>query len=232
MKGASAGARGAARDTRTRLLVAAGELFARRGFHGTTIREIAAHARVNVAAGHYHCGSKKALYLAVLREQFAHIWARLDTSGTRHDPATLDRLPRHALEALLRARLDVMLDVMVGPGRTTHSTLLLRELLDPGEALPVIVDEFIRPMSREVGEIVRRLAPRLAPDAVQRCVMSLIGQSLFYRSCMPAVLQLWGRPAYTPALLGRVADHVCRFSVGGIDAVARARRNGRGDARR
>ena len=218
------GARDAGRDTRARLLVAAGELFATRGFHGTTIREIAARAHVNVAAGHYHCGSKKALYLEVLREEFARIWARLDTSGTRRAPRGLDRLSRRQLEALLQARIRVMLDVMVGPARTIHSTLVLREMLDPSEAVAVIVDEFIRPMSAELGEIVRRLEPSLPPDAVERCVMSLVGQAIFYRSCMPAVLRLWKRDTFAPALLDRIADHVGRFSAGGVARVGRTRR--------
>jgi len=56
--------------TKDRLLTAASELFAERGFHRTTVRDIAARAQVNVAAGNYHYGSKRALYLAVLRAQF------------------------------------------------------------------------------------------------------------------------------------------------------------------
>ena len=220
--------RDAGRDTRARLLVAAGELFATRGFHGTTIREITARARVNVAAGHYHCGSKKALYLEVLREQFAQIWARLDTGGTRRSSRGLDRLSRARLETLLRDRIRVMLDVMVGPARTLHSTLLLREMLDPSEAVAVIVDEFIRPMSTELGGIVRRLEPSLPPDAVERCVMSLVGQAIFYRSCMPAVLRLWRRETFAPALLDRIADHVERFSAGGVARVGRGSGAARG----
>ena len=42
------------RATKHRLLAAATELFAEHGFHGTTIRDIAARAGVNVAAGNYH----------------------------------------------------------------------------------------------------------------------------------------------------------------------------------
>lgn len=68
-------------NTRQRLIAAASELFAERGFHGTTARDIARRARVNLAAGHYHCGSKKELYLEVLREQFATIRAVLARRG-------------------------------------------------------------------------------------------------------------------------------------------------------
>ena len=57
------------------MIAAASALFAERGFHGTTVRDIAQRARVNLAAGHYHFGSKETLYLEVLRVQFADIMA-------------------------------------------------------------------------------------------------------------------------------------------------------------
>ena len=46
-------------DTRTRILDAAEELFAAKGFDGTSIRAITRGAGVNVAAIHYHFGSKE-----------------------------------------------------------------------------------------------------------------------------------------------------------------------------
>lgn len=54
-------------DIHERLLHAASELFARTGFRGATVRDIAQSAGANVAAANYHFGSKEALYLDVLR---------------------------------------------------------------------------------------------------------------------------------------------------------------------
>ena len=47
------------RDTKTEILDAAERLFAEKGFDGTAIREITRAANVNVAAIHYHYGSKE-----------------------------------------------------------------------------------------------------------------------------------------------------------------------------
>ncbi len=47
------------RDTRTKIIDAAERLFAEKGFDGTAIREIIRAANVNVAAVHYHYGSKE-----------------------------------------------------------------------------------------------------------------------------------------------------------------------------
>src|SRR5690554_6464267 len=53
------------KDTVTRLLDAAEELFSGRGFAGTSLRNITTRAGVNLAAVNYHFGSKKALIQAV-----------------------------------------------------------------------------------------------------------------------------------------------------------------------
>src|SRR5437667_9277766 len=102
-------------STRQRLLAAATTLFAEHGFHGTTVREIAARAGVNVAAGNYHYGSKKALYLEVLRAQFAEIRALLRARGASRPPSELVRLSRARLATLFRVRVTVMLDLLLGP---------------------------------------------------------------------------------------------------------------------
>jgi AcrR family transcriptional regulator len=53
-------------DTKERILDAAERLFARNGYHATSLREITAAAEVNLAAVNYHFGSKEALLEAVI----------------------------------------------------------------------------------------------------------------------------------------------------------------------
>ena len=176
------------RPTKDRVITAATTLFAERGFHGTTMRDIAERAGVNVAAGNYHYGSKKALYLEVLRAQFADIRA--------------------------------MLDILIGPPPSPHATLMQREMCDPSEALPVIVEEFIRPIMREMGAIVAHVAPELDPDAVERCVRSVTGQALFYSFVTPAMLLILGLPAYPRGFARELASHITAFSLGGMARLA------------
>jgi len=208
-------------------VAAASELFAERGFHGTTVREIAERAGANVAAGNYHYGSKKALYLEVLRAQFAAIRAALVRSGATRPRRDLARLDRAALTALLRSRVEVMLDLLIGPPPGVHGTLMQREMCDPSEALPMIVTEFIRPMLGELQDVVARLAPELDAEALERCTFSLVGQVLFYRSTMPAMLHLLGREQYPRGLGRALAVHITDFSLGGLAAVRGGRARGR-----
>ena len=54
--------------TRTRILEAAGELFATTGYAETSNKAIAAHAQVDLASINYHFGNRSDLYQAVLTE--------------------------------------------------------------------------------------------------------------------------------------------------------------------
>jgi AcrR family transcriptional regulator len=212
--------------TRERLLAAASDLFAERGFHRTTARDIAARAGVNLASGHYHYGSKKDLYLAVLRAQFADVRSRLVARGASLDSAALDRLSRRELEALLEARIATMLEILIGPPPGRHGTLMQREMTDPSEALPVIVEEFILPMKREMEEIVSRCVPGLERRQVERCGLSIVGQATFYRFATPAMLRILGRSAYPADFARTAARHIASFSLGGMERLAAASRRG------
>src|SRR5476651_2466907 len=66
----------ASQETRRRLLQAAGEVFAERGFHAATIKDITDRAGASLASVNYHFRDKSELYAAVLRrigEECAHI---------------------------------------------------------------------------------------------------------------------------------------------------------------
>lgn len=209
------------RETRQRVLDAASELFAAHGFHGTTARDIAECAGVNLAAAHYHFGSKQSLYLEVLRAQFDAITAALERRGARL--ATGARPGRAALEELLRARIVAMLEVLMGPPLGLHGTLMMREMCDPSAALPHIVTQFIEPMKRETEDIIARLEPTLSRAAVERCMFSIVGQVFFYRTQLPAFPYLSPDLRLDRAGLAAAAEHIATFSLGGMKALTAPR---------
>lgn len=207
-------------STRQRVIAAASELFAAHGFHGTTARDIAERAGVNLAAAHYHFGSKEDLYLEVLRAQFAAITDALERRGAR---LAADAKPgRAALETLLRARIVGMLEVLMGPPPGLHGTLMLREMCDPSAALPHIVEQFIAPMKRETEDIIARLEPTLPRAAVERCMFSIVGQVFFYRTQLPAFPHLSPGLRLDRAGLASIAEHIASFSLGGMRALRAA----------
>ena len=59
------------KDTKRKILRAAERLFARQGFSATSVRMITAEARVNLAAMHYHFGSKDQLIAELFSRRLA-----------------------------------------------------------------------------------------------------------------------------------------------------------------
>jgi len=218
--------------TRERVLAAAGQLFAERGFRGTTMRAIADRAGTNLAAAHYHFGSKQRLYREVAFSLFAGIEQRLAERGLQLGQAELAERSRGELEELLRGRIEILLEMLLAPPGL-HGTLILRELCDPSPALGEIVRRFIEPMRRQVVDIVRCLEPGLPAEEAERCAQSIAGQVFFYRTHRAALLQMMERRAYPRGFEKEVAEHVLAFSLGGLEGLGSARARGaRGDAAR
>jgi len=90
-------------ETVERILDAAEQLFAEKGFAETSLRLITSKAGVNLAAVNYHFGSKKALIQAVFSRFLGPFCARLEKE--------LDRL--QAEESSAHPDLETLLDLLV-----------------------------------------------------------------------------------------------------------------------
>lgn len=84
-KAAGTAAGGAGRDVavRERLLRGATEIFTRRGYAGTTVREIVAAAGVTKPALYYYFRNKEGIYLELMRNGFSRFDAILEESGEK-----------------------------------------------------------------------------------------------------------------------------------------------------
>jgi len=127
-------------DTRSRLLEAAAELFAERGFRGASVRDVCNLAGANPGAVSYHFDGKRQLYRAVLR-QAAERLARPPAAEPPDEAAA----PPDPLETLRRVAARLAAD-----RRSTR--LLLRDLADGG---PVAV-EVLEPAVRAAFEAFNR----------------------------------------------------------------------------
>src|SRR5437764_15404985 len=93
----------AADPTKTRLLEAAGEEFAERGYEGATIAAICQRAGANIAAVNYHFGDKEGLYTqAVIEAHRCGVEMPPEEEVFRGEPAEqLRRYIRHFLSHVL-----------------------------------------------------------------------------------------------------------------------------------
>ena len=85
-------------DTKTRLLEAAGEEFAEKGFEGATIRAIIEKAKANIAAVNYHFGDKERLYVQAVIE------AHRCGMDTAEEPDSRSATPTRGIKSSCSAR--------------------------------------------------------------------------------------------------------------------------------
>jgi AcrR family transcriptional regulator len=67
------------------LLSSAAHLFGTRGYHDTSMREIASHAGFSTGALYERFESKDAMYCDVVRKHFESIWQRLEQALAQHE---------------------------------------------------------------------------------------------------------------------------------------------------
>lgn len=199
-------------ETRERLLNAAGEVFAEKGFKSATVRDICAAAGgANVAAVHYHFRDKEQLYIAAV--------ARAHCSGQDQGPPQWPE--GTAAEDKLRGFIHQMLHQLLDPNQPAwYPRLMMRELADPSAACAHLVDAYIRPKAMVLGGILRGLMPAHSSDLeVFLFAFSVVGQCLFYRVHWP-IVQLLAGPTLTNAMsIDTLAAHIGRFSLAALQGV-------------
>lgn len=189
--------------TRQRILDSALDLFGERGLTGTTVRDIAARAKVNVAAISYHFGGKDELYRAVAESVIGSIEARV---RQRFAPL-LERPPSNPKAALAAMQdfAETIIEVIVGPPEMRRvARFIIREQMQPTFAFEILFGV----MSRLHGAATRMfaLAAGLDPEGREAMlrVFLIIGQVLFLRIAETAVSRRLKLDHYDEAFLTEV----------------------------
>jgi AcrR family transcriptional regulator len=157
-------------EVKEQILDAAEPLFAEKGFDGVSVREITRAAEVNVAAVHYHFGSKKELYLEMVRRYT--------------EPLNADRMRRlDAWQAgerdgigLFAALIDPIPDMLCEARKLSMAHRLRlagRIFTDLTTSVQVFPEELFREVQARFFEAARR-AFRDCPETVLRMRFALV----------------------------------------------------------
>ncbi len=152
-------------DTQEQILDVAECLLAENGYAGTTLRNVVSRANVNLAAVHYHFGSKEDLLKAVLARisgpvvsgQLAALEALMANESTDGALCTGKRL---SVEAILRAYLEPAL-ICATSCRDAHplrGQFIGRSRTEP-EPMQSIAAEQFRPSTEKFLDALQRALP-------------------------------------------------------------------------
>ncbi len=146
-------------DTRKRILDTAERLFAAHGFAGTSLRAVTKEAGVNLAAVHYHFGTKEDLLRAVLsrivipvnRERLKMLEQVEAAAGS--DPPSLEGI----LEAFIAPDLRLIRDL--GERGVIITRFLGRSYTEPAEMVQALSREHYEELGQRFMEAFARALP-------------------------------------------------------------------------
>jgi AcrR family transcriptional regulator len=186
--------------SRERLLTAAAEEFAARGFAGAGVDRIARRARLNKAMIYYHFADKSALYRAVLHDIFKAAGDRVSAiAQSRESP-----------DAKLRGFIAAIADEAVR--RRHFPAILLRELAEDGRHLDSETIALLQVMPRSLAAILQHGARdgRFRPINPLFAYMTAVGPLMFYFAsrAVRARIAREGLPEFDGPDLRGVVTHV------------------------
>lgn len=191
---------GKRKDTAARILLAAERVFGERGFRGARTRDIAAAARANLSAIHYHFGSKEDLYGAVLRERFGELRRAVDAALQR------EKEPAARVHAFVDAHFDMI------ASHPDMPRIMVDAVLRNEPAVRAVVRDTIRPI---FDALVATLADsiesrKIRPVDPRQTMISAIGMNAIYFVARALVEELFGseNEAYSPAAVAARKEHV------------------------
>ena len=196
--------------TRRKLLNAACEIFAQKGYKGAKVADICKQAGANVASVNYYFGDKVSLY----KEAWQYALQNLIET-------TFSELTSGSPQALLRQYIQTLMRHLAGKDKSGQfSRLYLMELANPTGLIKDAWHDMIEPQRRRLHDIIRAIiGPEAEELSILFCELSIVNQCRALVTVKDSDLQyMLGQPLGTE-LIDRLARHIADFSLAGIKAV-------------
>lgn len=210
-------------ETRERILDAAERLFAESGYSNVSTRQIADEARSNIAAAHYHFGSKEGLLQAVLERRLDGINAEREQLLTQ---CVRDAGGRPAIEDVLEAFIGPTLRLSKTEEGRRFNLLAGRASTDPNPEVKRILFQVYDSVGRCFVEAAAAACPDLPKEELFWRLTCVYGVMMYIRADNGRLQHLFG-PGFTLSDIDGALKYAMPFLTTGMqappcDAVAQA----------
>lgn len=165
-------------DRKQAILLAAEKLFAQRGYHAVTIRQIADEAEVPLALVGYHHGLKHELFHAIFANWNSTIEERL--AGLRRVVA--EEPAEHALQRIIEAFTGPVLRLRASAEGEYYALLVARELYHATPETDRVLRAFFDPLAHAFIDALQQRLPHASRGQVAWCYQFALGALLHHIS--------------------------------------------------
>jgi AcrR family transcriptional regulator len=206
-------------NTRDQLFLAAVKVFARKGYKGATVREICSLAgAANINSINYYFGGKEKLYRSILKNIFSEYKKRKDRKkGVKKRKGT----PEERLRDFIHTYCDMLYNN--GEIATDLSAIFIAEMARPSSYLDEMARKYMVPQAEELTGILRAILEKKTPlNIIRDCGVSIIGAIGYYGFTWPLLSRIYSDLPSMESYHTHLADHVFRFSMGGLKVVRKS----------
>jgi len=209
-----------------RLLAAASDVFAEKGYRDATIAEICKRATANISSVSYYFGSKEAIYRDAWRHSFARtIEAHPPDGGVSAEAPPEERLRGQVRAIMARIADEKNRDFIISQMEMTNPTGLLQE---------VMASE-LTPLRKKTEGLVRELLGPFALDIhVHFCEITIVSMCINPMLMKRVKHGIDDSKGLSRAMddMDAFADHVVKFALAGITAIrTQAKKDEKNDIR-
>ena len=202
-------------ETRQKLLAAAAEIFAKKGFWETTHVDICGKAETNIAAVNYHFGSKETLYIEAWKYSFQKSIAKYPPDGGIS--------PHTSVYKRLRGRILAFMQRVADP-ESNDFDIMHKEMANPTGLLDDTIEKATDPLEEDMKSIFQELlGDKVSEKQIRFCRMSVMGQ------CFGPMLHLRHSRSNPPVegprkmpldfRIEELAEHIISFSLAGMKSI-------------
>lgn len=199
-------------DSRKLLLITAGQLFAQQGYDGVSTRMITEQAGLKLSSIHYHFGTKENLYIESfsyakkqgVRSSFTDVMA--ENPELAHSP--------EGLAEIIKSTIFRRYHEYFNPSRPIWEIqLLVREIVNPSSALPVLAEKLFKPEIEASDSFFRMVKPEASDMEAAVWSDMFHSQLLFYTMARIPMELIRGEGVLSQEFLRTAARNLSRAMI-------------------
>ncbi len=182
-------------DSSERIYKASANLFAQKGFEGTSIRDIAAAVGLSVSTVNYHVGGKETLYREILRRTYVLEYELFSPLVENVEDVVFQ--DKNTLQNLFKRIIDVFIKRILDEPETYR--LWTFHFLEESEMLVEMDKEFSLPFYQMMLTLMRRARQAgVISGQDEYLKMFIVSVSWMLHGYFNGRKNNWGDPAYNP----------------------------------
>jgi TetR/AcrR family transcriptional regulator len=195
-------------QTERKILAAAVEVFADKGFDGARTDEIAAKSGVNKAMIYYYFKSKENLYTVIVETLFEKVYLILNTHLSHVDVTT----PAQGILSFVDSYLDFIYSHRI------FLRVMLWDLARGGAIVSRVAGRVMREKTDQAMAVFRQAGRDgyLRPFDPKHLFVNMMGMILFFFFAEPVIRVIWGEEPVTPEHIAERKREISDLIIHGI----------------